>query len=87
MSQGRREDRARSPPRVEVLIKIIMINYKGYTGHFAFDETKNVFYGRVANTHDLIVFQGKSIQSTQEAFRDAINEHIEWCKKYGKKPE
>jgi predicted HicB family RNase H-like nuclease len=64
-----------------------MINYKGYIGHFAFDETKNTFYGRVANTHDLIVFQGKSIESIQEAFKDAINEHLEWCKKYGKKPE
>lgn len=64
-----------------------MINYKGYIGHFTFDETKNIFYGRVANTHDLIIFQGKSIKETQEAFQDAINEHLEWCKKYGKKPE
>jgi len=64
-----------------------MIEYKGYIGHFTFDETKNIFYGKVANTQDLITFQGKSIKETQHAFRDAINEHIEWCKKYGKKPE
>jgi predicted HicB family RNase H-like nuclease len=64
-----------------------MINYKGYIGHFTFDETKNIFYGRVINSHDLIIFQGKSIKETQEAFQDAINEHLEWCKKYGKKPE
>ena len=64
-----------------------MINYKGYIGQFAFDETKNIFHGRVANTHDLIIFQGKSIKETQQAFRDAINEHLEWCKKYGKEPE
>ena len=64
-----------------------MINYKGYIGHFAFDETKNMFYGKVANTHDLIVFQGKSIRGLQESFQDAINEHLEWCKKYDKSPE
>lgn len=64
-----------------------MINYKGYIGHFTFDETKNIFYGRVINSHHLIIFQGKSIKETQEAFQDAINEHLEWCKKYGKEPE
>lgn len=64
-----------------------MINYKGYIGNFAFDETKNIFYGRVANTHDLITFQGKSVREAQEAFQDAINEHLEWCNKYGKIPE
>jgi len=64
-----------------------MIEYKGYIGHFTFDETKNIFYGRVTNTQDLITFQGKSVKETQNAFRDAINEHIEWRKKYGKNPE
>ena len=65
----------------------IMINYKEYIGYFTFDETKNMFYGRVANTPDLITFQGKSVREAQEAFRDAINEHLEWCHKHGKTPE
>lgn len=64
-----------------------MIEYKGYIGHFAFDETKNIFYGKVANIHDLITFQGKSVKETQHAFRDAIDEHIEWRKKYRKNAE
>ena len=64
-----------------------MINYKGYIGQFDFDETKNIFYGSVTNTHDLIIFHGKSIKETQEAFQDAIDKHLEWCKKYGKDPE
>ena len=63
------------------------MKYKGYIGHFTFDEQQNLFSGRVANTNDLIIFQGKSIKETQQAFQDAINEHLEWCKKYGKKPE
>ena len=65
----------------------IMIEYRGYIGHFAFDEKKNIFYGRLANTHDVITFQGKSVKETKQAFRDAVNDHIEWCKKHGKTPE
>lgn len=64
-----------------------MIEYKGFIGHFKFDETKSMFYGRVANTHDLIIFQGKSVKETELNFRDSIDEHLAWCKKYGKKPE
>ncbi len=64
-----------------------MIKYRGYIGHFFFDETKNMFFGKAANTHDVIIFQGKSVKETQWAFRDAVDEHLAWCKKYGKKPD
>jgi hypothetical protein len=43
--------------------------------------------GRVSNTHYLITFQGKSVESTKQDFKDAVNEYIGWCKKYGKIPE
>jgi len=61
-----------------------MIEYRGYIAHFFFDESTQLFQGRVANTHDLITFQGKSVKEIQEAFKDAINDHIEWCKKHGR---
>lgn len=64
-----------------------MIKYKGFIGHFFFDEKTNLFQGNVANSHDLITFQGNSITKTQQAFQDAVDEYIEWCKKYGKKFE
>lgn len=59
-----------------------MIEYKGYIGHFFFDEKTNLFYGKVANTHDLITFQGKSVNETHLAFQDAVNDYIDWCKKH-----
>lgn len=65
----------------------IMIKYRGYIGHFFFDEKNAMFQGNVANTHDLITFQGKSVESTRQAFQDAIDEYIAWCKKVGKPPE
>ena len=61
-----------------------MMKYKGYVGHFTFDEKQNLFLGRVANTHDPITFQGKSVQALHQSFCDAVNEYLEWCEKYGK---
>ena len=64
-----------------------MIDYKGYIGWFKFDEKTNFFQGRVSNVQSLITFQGKSVETTKQAFQDAINEYIDWCKKHGKEIE
>lgn len=61
-----------------------MIEYKGYKGSFEFDEEKNLFYGKVSHIEDLVTFQGKSLKEVREAFEDAVNEYIAWCKKYRK---
>ena len=64
-----------------------MINYKGYIGHFYFDEKTSLFLGRVANTNDLITFQGTSVASTRQAFQDAVDDYIKWRQRYRKEPD
>lgn len=64
-----------------------MIEYKGYVGVYEFDEERKLFYGKVSNVDDLVTFQGKSMRQVQEAFQDAVNEYVAWCKKYRKQPE
>ena len=59
-----------------------MIEYKGYVGVFEFDEENNLFYGKVSHIEDLVTFQGKSVKEVKEAFEDAVNGYIAWCKKY-----
>ena len=63
-----------------------MIEYKGYRAHFDFDEKANLFHGKASNTSYPIAFQGKSVKEAVQAFRYSIDEYLEWCKKYGKKP-
>jgi len=63
-----------------------MIEYKGYRGHFDFDDKTSLFYGESSNTQYPVTFQGKSVKEAVQAFRDSIDEYLEWCKKYGKKP-
>ena len=59
-----------------------MFEYKGYVGAFEFDEKTGLFHGKVTGIEDFITFQGKSVKEVQEAFQDAVNEYIAWCKKY-----
>lgn len=63
------------------------MEYKGYIGLFTFDEKLELFQGRVSNIKALITFQGKSMETLEYAFKDAINEYLDWCKKNGKEPE
>ena len=65
----------------------IMLSYKGYVGSFTFDDKAALFLGRVSNVPYPITFQGKSVESTKKDFKDAINDYLGWCKKYGKIPE
>lgn len=63
------------------------MEYKGYISQFTYDENLELFLGHVGNVNDVILFQGKSIESLRFAFKDAINEYLSWCKKIGKEPE
>lgn len=64
-----------------------MIEYKGYVGSYEFDETRNLFVGKVSNIDDVVTFQGKSVKEIQEAFKDAVTEYIAWCQKYRTPPK
>jgi predicted HicB family RNase H-like nuclease len=64
-----------------------MIKYKGFIGHFFFDEKTGLFQGNVANSNDVITFQASSVAKIQQAFQEAIDEHLEWCKKHRKELE
>ena len=54
--------------------------YKGFKGTVNFSEQEKLFYGKVADTDDLITFEGESIEALEKAFRYMIEEHIGDCR-------
>ena len=64
-----------------------MMEYKGYIGTVVYDDEAKIFHGEVVNTRDVITFQGKSVDQLEKAFRESINDYIQWCKKDGVEPE
>ena len=63
-----------------------MIEYKGYHGEASFDDEAGIFYGEVIGTHDVITFQGKSAVEAESAFRDSIDEYLNFCAERGSLP-
>ncbi len=63
------------------------LEYKGYIGGFDYDEDSDLFEGSITNIKDLILFQGKSMDTLQSDFHDSVNDYIDWYKKRGKEPE
>lgn len=63
------------------------MRYKRYKGTVTLDEERNIFYGEVLNTRDVITFQGASIEECRQAFRSSVNDYLEFCKERDEKPD
>ncbi len=55
-----------------------MLEYKGYTGHVEFDDEAGLFHGEVLDTRDIITFQGISVEQLEQAFRESIDDYLEF---------
>ena len=64
-----------------------MMEFKGYIGHVEFDDDAEIFHGEVINTRDVITFQGKTVEEIKQAFRDSVEDYLEYCVKLGQQPE
>lgn len=64
-----------------------MLEYKNYIGQVAFDEAAEIFHGEVINTRDAITFQGKSVTELKKAFKESINDYLEFCEERGESPD
>jgi len=61
--------------------------YKGYQGQVTFDEDAKIFHGEVAGLRDVVTFQGTSVAELEQAFKDSVNEYLDFCKELGRSPE
>lgn len=64
-----------------------MLTYKGYMGHVEFDDKMEIFHGEVINTRDVITFQGSTVAQIKKAFRESIDDYLDFCKKRNEEPE
>ena len=63
------------------------MTYKGYTGKVqGVDEVNGVVYGWLADTRDVIAFQGTTTAELVADFRGAIDDYLQWCAEDGLTP-
>lgn len=56
-----------------------MLEYKGYVGHAVYDADSHSFHGEVLDTSDVITFQSDTESGLERAFRDSIDDYLEFC--------
>ncbi|QDT39932.1 type II toxin-antitoxin system HicB family antitoxin [Stratiformator vulcanicus] len=64
-----------------------MIEYQGYFGRIEFDDSADIFHGEVLGIRDVITFEGRSVEELKQAFRDSVDDYIEFCTERGEEPE
>lgn len=64
-----------------------MMEYKGYFARVEFDDEANIFNGEVINLRDVITFEGKSVDELREAFKDSVEDYLDFCAERGETPE
>ncbi|MEE9368903.1 MAG: type II toxin-antitoxin system HicB family antitoxin [Pontiella sp.] len=55
------------------------MEYKGYIGKVEFDDDANIFHGEIINLRDVVTFQGESVTELREAFKDSVDDYLEFC--------
>lgn len=64
-----------------------MLSYKGYRGKVEYIDDARTFHGEVLGTRDVITFQGRTVNEIEKAFRDSIDDYLEFCKERGDEPD
>ena len=64
-----------------------MMEYKGYMGHVEFDDESDIFHGEVINMRDVVTFQGENVDQIRQAFKDSVDDYLEFCAERGESPE
>ncbi len=64
-----------------------MLRHKGYVGHAEFDDEAGLYHGEVLDLKDVVTFQGKSVDELEEAFRDSVDDYLDFCNDRGEEPD
>lgn len=62
-----------------------MFTYKGYTGAVEVEES-GVLFGRVLDLDAVLTFEGDTVDEAERAFRDTVEDYLDWCAERGKEP-
>lgn len=63
-----------------------MMKYKGYVARTIFDDEAKIFHGETMGLKDVIIFQGMTVKELEKAFKDSVDDYIEWCAERGENP-
>ena len=65
-----------------------MMAYKGYFASVEFDDTADVFHGRVVNSrpYPIATFEATETGELRREFERSVDEYLNWCEEDGVEP-
>lgn len=64
-----------------------VLSYKGYYGDVNYSSEDDVFHGKLIGISDLVTFEGNSVKELKKAFRDSVDDYLDFCKELGQEPD
>lgn len=64
-----------------------MMTYKGYGCTVRFDDEADIFHGEVSGLRDVVTFQGRTVDELRSAFRESVDDYLEFCESRGEEPD
>lgn len=63
------------------------MEYKGYIGKVEIDDEAGILSGEVINVRDVITFEGTTVDEIHRAFRESVDDYLDFCAQRGEPPE
>lgn len=54
------------------------MKFRNFEALMEFDEEAEIFHGEVSNIQDVITFQGRSVAELENAFKDSVEDYLEF---------
>lgn len=61
--------------------------YKGFITTIVFSSEDNVFYGKIENIDDLVLFDGSTVEEAYHYFVESVEDYMDMCKELDKEIE
>jgi len=62
------------------------MTYKGYAVRIEYSDEDGCFVGHIAGINDIVGFHGESVAKLRAAFKEAVDDYLDTCKKLNRPP-
>ena len=63
------------------------MKYKDYTAKIEYSDEDGCFVGRLMGIRDIVSFHGDNVTKLRKAFKDAVDDYIQFCQEEGLTPQ
>jgi predicted HicB family RNase H-like nuclease len=63
------------------------LKYKGYRGSVEYSDRDNCLFGKIIGIRSSVSYEGESVEEITDAFREAVDDYLDFCEERGVEPQ